>query len=171
MKARRITMRHGAAAAATGIAILGGMTVAAPAHAGTTARGSSTPAPAADVSPSAVAMFAVAGTPDFVHNIIYCVSTTGARACFQPYGDKLWVKGRAASADWENYLRDRTGAWKWYRTGSCLNKLSGGRWGYCQVNFYEDTSKNPYGGKGSGIRLQALGRFVWISRSLVWACR
>ncbi|TWV34708.1 hypothetical protein FRZ03_27905 [Streptomyces misionensis] len=38
MKARRMTMRRGAAAAAMGIAILGGITVAAPAHAGTTAQ-------------------------------------------------------------------------------------------------------------------------------------
>ncbi|MGI5262410.1 hypothetical protein [Streptomyces angustmyceticus] len=43
MKVRRIGMRRGAAAAAMSIALLGGMTVAAPAHAGTTvaARGSS----------------------------------------------------------------------------------------------------------------------------------
>ena len=126
------------------------------------------PASAADVSPSAVARFAVAGTPDFVHNIIYCVSTTGARACFQPYGDKLWVKGRVASADWENYLRDRTGAWKEYRTGACLNHLRGGRWGYCKVNLYEETSKNPYGGKGSGVRLQAVGTDPRHPSSQIW---
>lgn len=39
MKAHRMIMRRGAAAAAMGIAILGGMTVAAPAHADTAARG------------------------------------------------------------------------------------------------------------------------------------
>ncbi|GES28428.1 hypothetical protein AB0G60_00160 [Streptomyces angustmyceticus] len=37
MKVRRMVMRRGAAAAAMSIALLGGMTVAAPAHAGTTA--------------------------------------------------------------------------------------------------------------------------------------
>lgn len=41
MKARRMTMRRGAAAAAMGIAILGGITTATPAHAGDTVSGAS----------------------------------------------------------------------------------------------------------------------------------
>ncbi|MGQ4515417.1 hypothetical protein [Streptomyces sp. DW26H14] len=104
---------------------------------------------------AAVAEYAKAGTPNFDKHVIKCVSVSGAKACFQPYGDILWVYGRGHDANWENHIRNSSGAWQEYRVGSCMNALSGNRWGYCNKNFYEDTTKNKYGGKGSGIRLQA----------------
>lgn len=98
---------------------------------------------------------AVAGTPP---SGLPCKSTTGVTVCFEANGDILWVKdtvsdGYAAIASWENYLRDTSGNWQFYRHGECDNKLSAGHWGYCNKDFYEDTSLNEYGGHGSGLRL------------------
>ncbi|MGW0432012.1 hypothetical protein ACWDV4_05640 [Micromonospora sp. NPDC003197] len=79
---------------------------------------------------------AEAGTPP---SGLPCVSTTGAIACFQAYGDKWWVKdtsGDSASAvaHWANY---RNGAL--YRQGGCRNGLGSGKWGVCNKNYYEDS--------------------------------
>ncbi|WP_019854254.1 hypothetical protein [Actinopolyspora mortivallis] len=64
----------------------------------------------------------------------------GAIACFEPYGDKYWVKdtvadGHSAAADWDNY---RNG--NWYRQGGCVNSLGKGNWGVCNKNHYEDST-------------------------------
>ncbi|MFF9607875.1 hypothetical protein ACF1GY_37465 [Streptomyces sp. NPDC014684] len=101
------------------------------------------------------------------------MSTTGATACFEKYGDKIWIKATASRSDilamWENYLRDSSGSWGDfpYREGSCENHLGSGRWGYCNKDFYEDsTDPNARGGQGSGIRLWACAAqcagYVWI---------
>jgi hypothetical protein len=99
---------------------------------------------------------AVAGAPDWSSEW-GCDYVTGAEACFITYGDHIWVKdsagdGLAASAYWENYLKNSSGDWVLYRYGRCENHLGAGKWGGCNKDFYEDgTSPNALGGKGSEI--------------------
>ncbi|EIE98562.1 hypothetical protein [Saccharomonospora glauca] len=61
----------------------------------------------------------------------------GARVCFEPYGDKWWVKdtaadGASAVVTWRNY---RNGSL--YRSGQCENRMGSGTWGVCNKNYYE----------------------------------
>jgi hypothetical protein len=115
---------------------------------------------------------AVAGTPPSFGSG-ECISTTGGEACFQKHGDKIWVKdtqsdGYPAIGSYENYLWDGS-SWQPYRTGDCYNRLTAGHWGYCNKDFYEDsTNPNAFGSQGSGIRLYVCGdgscpdNYVWI---------
>jgi hypothetical protein len=80
---------------------------------------------------------AVAGTPP---SGLPCISTTGAKACFEANGDRWWVQDTAADsasaeARWDNY---RNGSL--YRSGICRNSLGSGKWGKCNKNYYEDSS-------------------------------
>ena len=67
-----------------------------------------------------------------------CISTAGATACFESYGDKFYVKDRkkdgySAYAFWfTNYGRD----------GACINRRGAGKWKRCNYNMKE--------GKGIG---------------------
>jgi hypothetical protein len=69
-----------------------------------------------------------------------CASNgSGAIACFQSNGDKIWIKddgddGHSAIAVWQHYLGD--GA---YRKGYCRNALGYGRWGVCNKQLSEDS--------------------------------
>jgi hypothetical protein len=69
-----------------------------------------------------------------------CTSNgTGARACFQPKGDKMYVKdtdedGHSAVGVWHHYLGD--GSWS---KGYCRNKLGSGRWGVCNYKMSENS--------------------------------
>ncbi|MFB7496620.1 hypothetical protein ACFC09_18360 [Streptomyces sp. NPDC056161] len=88
-----------------------------------------------------------------------CVDLTGSTACFQKYGDKWWVKdtdpdGHSATASWKNTLWNGS-AWILYRQGSCVNKLGAGKWGVCNKDYYEQSSKNYYGYPGSSLAWQA----------------
>ncbi len=104
---------------------------------------------------------AKAGSPPSFGNGT-CAVVAGSEVCFEPYGDKIWVfdatlaDGKAAAAYWQNYLKDSAGNWVAYRTGECINHLGAGHWGYCNYDFYEDTTHNPYDGYGSGVRLYPL---------------
>ncbi|MEU2427481.1 hypothetical protein ABZ619_41960 [Streptomyces sp. NPDC007851] len=117
---------------------------------------------------------AVAGTPGAgAFGSDDCISITGGEACFQKYGDVMWVKdtlsdGYPANGDYENYLWNGS-SWQLYRFGDCVNHLTAGHWGYCNKDFYEDsTYPNAYGSKGSGIRLFVCGNgscpddYKWI---------
>ena len=66
--------------------------------------------------------------------------TNSALACWEPYGDVVWVLsyGSQAVGWWWNY---RGGAL--YRQGKCVNNH--GDWGYCNKNMYE----------GSEVRFRA----------------
>ncbi|GLW34281.1 hypothetical protein [Actinoplanes regularis] len=86
---------------------------------------------------------AVEGTPP--SSGLNCVSTTGATACLEAYGDILWVKDTAADsasavADWDNYVGGTLTRW-----GYCRNSPGSGKWAYCNKNFTE----------GSELRLRA----------------
>jgi hypothetical protein len=102
---------------------------------------------------------AVAGTPSGFDYNTDCYYGPRATVCFEKTGDKIWVEdvdpdGWAAVGYWQNFLRDSSGNWNnpW-REGRCTNNLTYGHWGYCNKDFYEDTTYNPYDGWGSGIRL------------------
>ena len=81
-------------------------------------------------------------------------SESDAHACFQRSGDVIWIDnavGDNVKAHWENWLENASGTWTFYRDGDCLSTTYG--WGYCNEDFYEDSSHNADGGYGSGIRL------------------
>ncbi len=114
---------------------------------------------------------AAAGPPTFGSDI--CEENEASTTCFEPYGDKIWVydakaDGKAAAGYWQNYLEDSAGNWHLYRDGQCVNHLSEGHWGYCNYDFYEDTSHNAEGGYGSGVRVYpciengVIGDYVWV---------
>ncbi|MEU8125477.1 hypothetical protein AB0C21_42770 [Spirillospora sp. NPDC049024] len=102
-----------------------------------------------------------------------CVTYSFAKACFQKYGDKIWLYNGGATSDdiaavrWSNFLRTRSGSWKYYRQGHYLNSYPR-KWLDDNRDFYEDQTVNAYGGKGSGIRLYACAsgkgcsRYIWI---------
>ena len=83
--------------------------------------------------------YAVRGTPP---DGLECATYLGAKACYQEYGDTLWVKdlasdGFSAIARWWDYIDEGGGRYKLYRQGACRNKLGSGAWGYCNKNFWE----------------------------------
>ncbi|MFG2592158.1 hypothetical protein [Streptomyces sp. NPDC048438] len=90
-----------------------------------------------------------------------CISTiSGAKACFQRYGDVIWTKdtsgdGYSVYTNWTNQLKQPSGTWKTYRTGKCSNPGSSGDNASCNKDFYESSSTNAYGGKGSRIQVSA----------------
>ena len=62
---------------------------------------------------------------------------SGAKACFQAKGDRMWVKddaidGASAVGVWQEY----TGDAGWSK-GYCRNKLGFGHWGACRLHFIE----------------------------------
>jgi hypothetical protein len=111
-----------------------------------------------DVAPntSSTTHYSKIGTPpSSVVDAKWCSSDADwAHACFQRHGDTIWVDNNAGEhvkAHWENWLRNADGTWVFYRDGDCISMNWG--WGYCDENFYEDSSLNAVGGYGSGIRL------------------
>lgn len=124
----------------------------------------------ASASPSTVAAAAwendqvvAASSPGLSNSV--CQAGPYGKSCFQKYGDKFWVvdtytNGRGHYAQWENWLHNG-GTWVLYRQGTCSNDLTTGVWGYCNKEFYEDsTSPNALGGRGSGIRLYSCDALV-----------
>lgn len=83
-----------------------------------------------------------------------CQAGDGVTACFQRYGDIVWVHnysgGNVVRAHWSNWLWDGD-SWEFWRNGDCVMEWEG--WGYCNKDFYEDSSVNAYGSTGSGIRV------------------
>lgn len=77
--------------------------------------------------------------------------------CFKRSGDAVYVldtldNGQQTYVYWENYLLASNDLWKKYRAGRCYAPLPYSMKG-CKYNFYEWSTKNPYGGKGSGLRI------------------
>jgi hypothetical protein len=94
--------------------------------------GGAAPALAADDTNRATAGSKPGGIP--------CIDNgSGAIACFQSRGDKVWVKddkadGHSAINVWSQYLGPGE-----YREGWCRNTLGAGRWGYCNKEMREST--------------------------------
>jgi hypothetical protein len=77
-----------------------------------------------------------------------CITMTGAKACFEPHGDYLWVEdtkadGHSATATWNNYIYTGS-SWELWRQGSCVNKLGAGTWGLCNKDFDEYSEDGSY---------------------------
>ncbi len=90
-----------------------------------------------------------------------------AFACFEPYGDVLWITytGPGTSVgtyvQWTNQLRNSAGQWVNYRTGECyIGSGSSFSIGRCNKDFYENstvrtgTSTVP-AGQGSRISIKS----------------
>ncbi|MFE6870212.1 hypothetical protein ACFVFS_27120 [Kitasatospora sp. NPDC057692] len=95
---------------------------------------------------------AVLGGP--VHSTGPCAESAAGEACFQMYGDQVYLVANTAGAyaRWSNYLWNGS-SWQLYRQGECSISVVG-TWGHCNKDFYEDsTSPNAYGSQGSGIRV------------------
>jgi hypothetical protein len=103
---------------------------------------------------------AVPGTPP---SGMECPWTEGVRGCFKKYGDQWWVRDTGtdvtayAAILWENHLKDASGSWGLYRSGECDNGLGDGQWGVCNKDYYEDSSRNAWGGYGSRLRWRSCG--------------
>jgi hypothetical protein len=129
-------------------------TAATPAASGTAApHAMGVVKPATWVQPTT---YATAGTPT---NTAYCVSISGTDACFQPYGDLIWVRdtasdGHPAYADWENDLWSGS-QWIAAYASTCESTLGAGKWGYCDEEFFENDQPNNVGGTGSRVDIWA----------------
>ncbi len=126
---------------------------------------------------------AVAGTPPIftsdecaTNSATYAGKPVSFTACFEPYGDKIWVYDGGADTypaygAWDNYLKDSAGNWTIYRSGTCVNHLGAGHWGYCNYDFYEDSTYNADYGYGSGVRVYpgtdylGIGPYAWVRNS------
>ncbi|MEF2528980.1 MULTISPECIES: hypothetical protein [Streptomyces] len=96
-------------------------------------------------------------TPGSLPSDALCMSVTSGNGCFRKYGDQFWVRnwdspGTGLEVRWENALWDGS-RWQTYRTGSCsAYELNTGQWGVCNKDFYENSSTNKWGFKGSQVR-------------------
>ena len=152
-----------------GAALAAAVVVAAPtaasastAAAGTTAAGmtavsASTSQPAGPASVTAVAVTPAVSAYEWNTAASWsapslpdtdCITMTGAKACFEPHGDYLWVEdtkadGHSATATWNNYIYTGS-SWQLWRQGSCVNKLGTGKWGLCNKEFDEYSDDGSY---------------------------
>lgn len=117
--------------------------------------------------------------PDAICESVGLPTSRFAGGCFKRYGDEWWVTqnalyGEKVYVDWENYLLAPGpffggSHWELYRTGRCyLNTLSEFAWGVCNKDYYEHSSTNFYGLKGSQLRwrvcVQGWSCSSWTSR-------
>ena len=102
-------------------------------------------------------------------------------ACFVKFGDVLAVFDLNTQAgngfgwmQWQNDLKDANGNWKPYRHGECWLRTAPDVAGYCDKDFYENsTNPNALGGQGSRIGFKACssdnrygcGSLVWVTNN------
>ncbi|MFC9690200.1 hypothetical protein ACFTSF_16765 [Kribbella sp. NPDC056951] len=69
---------------------------------------------------------------------VWCVSTTGAKACFGQYGDKVWVKDTKANGDSAaGTIYNTDSGSDWYR--ECFNtRGADGGWVMCDFDVPEN---------------------------------
>lgn len=68
---------------------------------------------------------------------VWCVSVTGAKACFAEYGDRVWVDDTQANGDSAAAtLQDQESSTTWYR--ECFNNRGAdGGWVMCNFDLPE----------------------------------
>ncbi|MFI5924760.1 hypothetical protein ACIA3K_02140 [Micromonospora sp. NPDC051543] len=79
-----------------------------------------------------------------------------AKGCLRLYGDQWWsvnVRGEDMYLVWKNTLWNGA-SWVLYREGTCFNDLGAGSWGVCNKDYYENSSVNAFGYKGSELIFQ-----------------
>lgn len=103
---------------------------------------------------------AESGEPNLADGSTVCISGHGANACFKKPGDVLMIK-KTSSRFWalasaDVFAWDRT-RWRYIKTLECEvgTFWPVGRWGKCNFDIWEDSTRNTWGGYGSGIRLYA----------------
>lgn len=112
-------------------------------------------------NPAAAAEETDKGVPSGAPSSGTCITEiTGATGCFQPYGDVIYIKdtsldGYSVYVKWQNEIRNSSGTWHSYRNGKCTSDRGKGDWAKCDKDFYEASSTNALGGKGSRIKLTA----------------
>jgi len=113
--------------------------------------GATTVASAAEGKPS--------GAPPEGELGVWCVSTTGAKACFKEYGDKVWVKDTKANGeDAAGTIYDTESSMDWYR--ACYNSRGAdGGWVMCDFDVPENSSgllwavNNPFVGSQASTKI------------------
>ncbi|MEU4659480.1 hypothetical protein AB0G32_37055 [Streptomyces sp. NPDC023723] len=94
-------------------------------------------------------------------------------ACFVKYGDVLGVTysdwfgdPMRTSVQWTNRLKNASGQWVTYRQGECFNDNGfSSYWSVCNKDFYESSSLNALGGRGSQLQIKACRLGVCASPS------
>ncbi|MDG4824749.1 hypothetical protein O7635_23105 [Asanoa sp. WMMD1127] len=85
-----------------------------------------------------------------------CNDSPDAQSCFKWYGDQWWLKSDSnwpATITWVNELRDYNGTYREHRRGTCEgSELARGRWGVCNMDYWESSNENEFGGHGSRLR-------------------
>jgi hypothetical protein len=154
-KTLTITRLSVAAAAAMAV-VLTGISPAS-ASVGETSSATTAASGASDVAAASTTdgtQSATHGTPA-AGSLSGCTTGYHMEICFEKYGDKIWVNNEdllsSEYGHYSNWLRDSSGAWTFWRNGNCIVDYNG--WGYCNKDFYEDSSYNVVGGQGSGVRL------------------
>ncbi len=99
-----------------------------------TSSASASPATTETTSSSVSAVATLAAPPAGLP----CVSTAGAKACYEDAADRWWVYDSlrdfaSADARWEVYLNGN-----YVRGGICRNSHGVGTWGYCTESYGED---------------------------------
>ncbi|MFI5732154.1 hypothetical protein ACIA49_18665 [Kribbella sp. NPDC051587] len=90
---------------------------------------------------------------------VWCVSTTGAKACFQAYGDKVWVKDTKANGDSAaGTISDTETSMSWHR--ECFNtRGADGGWVMCNFDVPENSegllwaANKPFVGSQSSTKI------------------
>ncbi|MBB5079766.1 hypothetical protein [Nonomuraea endophytica] len=141
----------------------------APAHAVLTQDPDTDHPPPGDTGPDSEPLVeggeTLAGTgnsePNLAAESTVCINGQGATACFQKPGDMLWVQ-KTSSRPWATakaqvYAWDRQ-RWRYIKTLYCSidSRWAVGQWGYCNFDIWEDSTRNTWGGYGSGVRLRAV---------------
>ncbi|MFI6396473.1 hypothetical protein [Nonomuraea sp. NPDC050540] len=111
--------------------------------------------------------------PDLASADIECHAGNGALACWKKEGDGLWItktdsQGWAAARAWV-YAWDRT-KWRYIKLMECGigSAWRVGEWRECDTDIWEDNTRNTWGGRGSGLRLRAVGEwgqggnYAWV---------
>ncbi|MEV6412074.1 hypothetical protein [Kribbella sp. NPDC051718] len=113
--------------------------------------GTTIPASATDGSPS--------GAPPEGRIGVWCVSVTGAKACFGEYGDKVWVKDTKANGEpAAGTISDTESDVSWHR--ECFNRRGAdGGWVMCDFDVPENdegllwAANNPFVGAEASTKI------------------
>ncbi|MGC4942005.1 hypothetical protein [Kribbella sp. DT2] len=90
---------------------------------------------------------------------VWCVSVTGAKACFAEYGDRMWVKDTKANGEPAGAtIKSKLPGAYWYR--ECFNRLGAdGGWAYCDFDVPENAAgelwvvNNPFIGAQAKVNI------------------
>ncbi|MFI9550678.1 hypothetical protein [Nonomuraea endophytica] len=95
---------------------------------------------------------------------VVCRGANGAIACFEKRGDVMWIV-KTTPMSWAKakawvYAWDRV-KWRYIKRIECHAGpgIAVGQWKRCTRDIWEDNTLNPWGGRGSGVRLRPATSF------------